>query len=109
MRKYSKAHYQANTTMYKSKSKVSMPRIVTRNKIWVAEYLRMNPCACGVSDIDVLQFDHDTALMSAKARRIGSYLAGSLEALQREIEKCTVRCANCHYKRTRQQMGWSWE
>jgi hypothetical protein len=30
----------------------------------------------------------------------------SLEAVMREVDKCDVRCANCHVIRTREQRGW---
>ena len=109
MKDYARQHYLDNTEMYKAKSKVSVPAIRARNKAWLKEYLQEHPCECGEADIEVLQFDHNDPLMDFKARRVSRYLSGSLEALQREVAKCTVRCANCHYRLTRKQMGWSWD
>jgi hypothetical protein len=30
----------------------------------------------------------------------------SLEVLQAELERCEVRCVNCHIRRTAQRFGW---
>ena len=52
-----------------------------------------------------LEFDHrDRATKSAEISRL---VAGgfSWEVLLREIEKCDVRCANCHRRRTADQFS----
>lgn len=65
----------------------------------MVEYLLEHPCVdCGLTDIVVLEFDHI-------ADKVGdvSTLAGSGRTWARitaEIEKCEVRCANCHRKKT---------
>lgn len=82
-------------------------RYKSRGEQHVLEYLRKNPCVdCGEDDIEVLQFDHVNPLDDHKAKRVGSYLTASLARLQEEIDKCEVRCANCHVRRTRKQLGW---
>jgi len=108
-RAYSKNHYVARPSLYKEKSKKSNKTYAELNRTWLAQYLTANPCVdCGESDINCLQFDHIEQLNNGKARRIGAYVNGSLKRLQQEVAKCHVRCANCHYKRTRIQMKWTW-
>ena len=74
---------------------------------YVYTYLKMNPCVdCGEDRIPTLQFDHiDPALKrfnitEAVRRRVG------LATLQVEINKCEVRCANCHAIKTSRDQGW---
>lgn len=68
-----------------------------RAKLIVLEYLQFHPCLdCGETDVLVLEFDH-----RGKKKACISFLVrmGRCSALLREIEKCDVRCANCHRKR----------
>lgn len=54
----------------------------------------------------VLDFDHfkgkKTCPVSTMARN-----GLSIERIQIEIDKCVVRCANCHRRRTYKQFGYS--
>ena len=65
----------------------------------VVDYLRQHPCVdCGEADWRVLQFDHirgrkSFTISDAVTHRNWVHIA-------KEIEKCDVRCANCHQKRT---------
>lgn len=80
---------------------MSTPRhIIQRNRRYTLQYLSTHPCVdCGETDIRVLQFDHiDPDL---KYDRVANLIfRSSLATLQAEIDKCEVRCANCHAKRT---------
>jgi hypothetical protein len=73
------------------------------NTLKFIEYFREHPCAnCGETDPLVLDFDHD----DPKAKRIEVSKMrnrNKWETILKEIEKCTVRCANCHRRRTHQQ------
>lgn len=66
---------------------------------WIVDYLLTHPCVdCGEADIRVLSFDH----MKKRSKRftIGCAIGHKpLSVIQREIAKCAVRCANCHFKR----------
>lgn len=64
-------------------------------------YLKTHPCVdCGESDPMVLQFDHRSD--SKKEFNIGeSWQSKGWETLLAEIEKCDVRCANCHQRITK--------
>ncbi len=67
----------------------------------VLNHLHTHPCIdCGESDPVVLEFDHreNTKKISAVAEMIGHNCGW--EKIKTEIEKCDVRCANCHRRRT---------
>ena len=92
---------------YKESREKAKTKTLARNRQYVLDHLSINPCIdCGESDVEVLQFDHIN-MVGKTGKRVGDYITGSLEGLQQEIEKCEVRCANCHIKRTRKQTGWS--
>lgn len=62
--------------------------------------LKNKPCMdCGISYPPcVMDFDHRDP--STKKRAVGSFVNSSLAALQEEIAKCDLVCANCHRLRT---------
>lgn len=96
---YSTAHYKKNKNNYLDKQR----RDRDRNKKFICDYLKIHPCVdCNESDIIVLQFDHknpnDKKDASEGISR-GITDKWSIKRLKEEIEKCDVRCANCHIKR----------
>jgi hypothetical protein len=72
----------------------------------LAEYFEDHPCVdCGETDVRCLEFDHrDRATKSAEISRLYKN-AASWRVMLREIEKCDVRCANCHRRRTSGQFS----
>jgi hypothetical protein len=58
---------------------------------------------CGETDPVVLEFDH----VRDKLKDIGYMVTVgfSWSAIQLEIEKCEVRCANCHRRKTARVQG----
>lgn len=104
---YNRDWYQENTDLQKERSKISRDRTRPEIRRKIQAYLKEHPCIdCGNNDIEVLEFDHRDA--SIKEFQIGNAIrrAISWKRIQLEIEKCDIRCANCHRKRTRQQLGW---
>lgn len=99
-------HYLANRNRYIQKARESNRRCNDRNRNYIFDYLLEHSCLdCEESDPIVLQFDHrgekaKTADISDLARW------SSLVRLQEEIEKCDVRCANCHLRKTAKEYGW---
>ena len=72
---------------------------------FVISYLLAHPCVdCGISDPLVLTFDHvrGTKKMDISQMVNQGY---SIEALKEEIEKCEVRCGNCHMRIEKQRRG----
>lgn len=98
-RKMWKLRYDENRP--KRIRQVGDSRVVRRGlaRAFRAEYLRTHPCVdCGESDPVVLDFDHlrDKEFNISEAVKLGV----SVERLKVEIEKCAVRCANCHRRIT---------
>lgn len=76
------------------------------NRARLTAYLRENPCVdCGEGDLRVLDLDHRDR---TQKRDVVSRLVfrAPWETVAREIALCDVRCANCHRRRTAQQLGW---
>ncbi len=67
----------------------------------VISYLKEHPCVdCGETDVVVLDFDHKDP--TTKRDDLGRLIAVgySWEYLQTEMNKCDVRCSNCHRRKT---------
>ena len=104
-REYAREHYRNNVAAYiaRAKARAAIDRL--ENRRIVASYLSMHPCVdCGEADPIVLEFDHrDPADKASEVSRlIHSSTPGKV---LREIEKCDVRCGNCHRIRTAAQFG----
>ena len=99
-RLYARAHYAANIDYYKEKAARHRTRQHVDNYCDLIAYLRAHPCVdCGETDVRVLQFDHvDPSLKSQDV----SVMVRSCQwsRVLDEIEKCEVRCANCHRLKT---------
>ena len=79
------------------------------NRRWLYELLKTKQCewpGCAVSDPDMLVFDH----VNPNDKRIEvSQMAQqtySLRAIEEEVGKCRILCANHHQKHTIQQFGY---
>ena len=77
-----------------------------RNQKYVYEYLLNHPCIdCGEIDPIVLEFDH---IKGQKIESVSKMIAQrtSISKIEKEIDKCKVRCANCHKRKTAKEQGW---
>lgn len=107
---YRRQHYQDNKEKYKEKARrwnrENMEEYRMKMRRYVFDYLLGHPCVdCGETNPIVLDFDH---VRGEKIMEI-SVMLGSmakLERIQAEIDKCDVRCANCHRIKTAKQRGW---
>lgn len=90
-RSHKEAHYK-NTRVLKEKYKGKLTS-------WLCNYLIKHPCIdCGEQDIIVLEFDHINGKKYKEVSKLVSRIL-SLDIVKREVEKCVVRCANCHSRR----------
>lgn len=71
-------------------------RFIESGKL-IYDYLVEHPCVdCGETNTVVLEFDH---VRGDKIKSISQMRVRSKEVIMEEIEKCEVRCRNCHIKR----------
>lgn len=91
-------YYRLNHEKYKADARRDHKNRNDRIRRWLDSYLKSHPCVdCGERDPIVLQFDH----LRDKLFTIGEVARRSL-SLRRviaEVEKCEVRCANCHFRK----------
>lgn len=92
----SKRHYEKHKDKIKARSKKRNKKQKRKNQAYVRLLKEKGCCVdCGESNSIVLDFDHVTgnkiSNISDMAR--GSY---SIKSIQKEIDKCEIRCSNCH-------------
>ncbi|WP_136056268.1 hypothetical protein [Microbacterium sp. K24] len=76
---------------------------------FISEYLRRHPCVdCGERDLRVLDFDHRPG--SGKRDGVMQLVRNgfNIPLVAAEVEKCDVRCRNCHAIATYERMGRNW-
>ncbi|MBU1046677.1 hypothetical protein KKH36_02775 [Patescibacteria group bacterium] len=93
--------YKYKEDLYKAQKR---HRIKIRQE--VLNFLTKKSCVdCGEKDPIVLDFDHIEK--NKKFKSVARMLAGhySWESVLKEINKCEIRCANCHRRRTYKQFN----
>jgi hypothetical protein len=76
--------------------KRSRDKSILRNKLYVKGYLENKSCVdCNNSDIRVLEFDHVRGIKLYNVSHMVTK-AYKLELIKEEIDKCEIRCCNCH-------------
>lgn len=107
-RKAMRKYYEKNIEEHKLIARERNNKIKNANRMWLAEYLMTHHCVdCGNSDIRVLEFDH---VSGKKIKGVARLISNgySIKSIIKEIEKCEVRCRNCHQIKTFERMGGSW-
>lgn len=102
-RAYQRRHYELNKDKYKATAKAFTERNRVKIRAYIRDYLAKHPCVdCGEGDIIVLDFDH---VRGKKKFSIGESVSSgySLATMIKEIEKCDIRCANCHRRKTHRE------
>lgn len=99
-------YYAANREACLERTAAVNRRRKLERQEYVKDYLSNNPCVdCGEDDFRVLEFDHRDP--ADKDVRVSVLVGGySMKRLIAEIEKCDVRCCNCHRIKTGEQFGW---
>lgn len=100
-REYRKSHYEANKQKYIDKAATWTHGRLKAFHEWVSTQQCID---CGNNDPRVLEFDH------VRGTKLGniSHMVGHVteEALQEELAKCEIVCANCHRIRTATRGNW---
>ncbi len=100
--------YEANREAHIQHVRVRNVRARAALYVLVGEYFRSHPCVdCGESDVRCLEFDHRDPIDKLSEVNILLKNVRSWAVVLREIEKCDVRCANCHRRWTAMQVN-SW-
>lgn len=101
-----KQHYKNNVDRHKTRVKIRNEKITKELRQIVLNYLQNGCVDCGETNIIVLEFDH---VRGQKIKAVTALMrnAVSEKTLISEIEKCEVRCANCHRIKTEERNpGW---
>ena len=104
-KKYRKYYYNENRDRLIKYSIESSKKITLRNQQYLWDYLKNRPCIdCGNDNPIVLEFDHREEKITevTKAAKNG----WSIENIKKEIDKCDIRCANCHRIKTFNDFNW---
>lgn len=107
-REYTRADYAKNKEKYVAKARRNNDRYKKEMYEWLTAYFSEHPCiGCGEVDPVVLEFDHrdDVEKLEAVSSLIQQ---GAYRAAREEVQKCDVRCCNCHRRRTAKQGNWYW-
>lgn len=96
-RVYNRRHYLRHKGAYLERARRSnRARREALRKI-ILDHLATHPCVdCGEADPVVLEFDH---VRGDKDNEVTRMVNAPAEKVLAEIEKCEVRCANCHRRR----------
>lgn len=105
-RRYHRAYFQRRKATLAAKTKRWTLHQRRTNFELVFDYLSGHPCIdCGEADPVVLEFDHVSP--NGKRGCVSVLARGcSRKALLAEIDKCVVRCANCHRRKTAREFGY---
>ena len=95
--KYNKEWYAKNKKKKKLQSQKSRKRAVKRNRKFVEFYKIEHPCPCGEKEPCCLSFHHESGDKTGNISDMVNRGYG-LKRIQKEIEKCTILCLNCHAK-----------
>lgn len=105
-REMDRDYYGRNAEKFLERNKAT----IIANKVRIVEYLKKHPCVdCGEKDILVLEFDHREGNPKKRVTELVCQ-ASTWNTILKEIEKCDVRCANCHARITRKRANdWRWQ
>jgi len=100
--------YEGNKKAHIAANRAAMDRRRVEVQEFVWNFLLSHPCAdCGEGDPIVLDFDHLYGKRK-HTRGVSEMTRGchTVETVAAEIEKCAVRCANCHRRKTARERGY---
>lgn len=99
-----KIWYIKNKIKYRKLALIWIKKRKIEVRKFLLEYLKHNPCIdCKkIFPPECMDFDH----IKDKKCNISTMMSNSIEQIKKEIEKCEVRCANCHRIKTARQLNW---
>jgi hypothetical protein len=103
---YRHMHYLANKPDYIRRAVAQVARRRIESQREILHYLNTHPCVdCGMTNVIVLEFDHRDP-RTKRANVASMMVSKRWPRVLAEIEKCDVRCVNCHRRKTARDFGW---
>lgn len=100
-----RAAYRKNRKHYLAYRAVYNKRRRDEVVAFLLNHFSQHSCVdCGITDPVVLEFDHVRGKKTMAVSRMISQRY-PLDIIKKEIEKCDVRCRNCHIRKTARQFG----
>ena len=101
MRRYIQNHYYKNIDYYVEKAVRRKKAYLRETYKRILDYLLEHPCVdCNETDPIVLEFDHIDSQTKLDAISDMVKCQRPWRVIFAEIQKCQVRCANCHMRKT---------
>lgn len=101
------AYYKRNVIKHKKATAARRRAEITRRKMWLNTYLDQHPCVDrGESDRLVLEFDHVRGVKGGCVTKM-LWNQAPWRVIYEEIDKCDIRCANCHRRATHRRGNFS--
>lgn len=103
----SRKYYGKNKDKEKKRTTSRRKSKQNEARAYLLDYLQSHPCIdCGEANILTLEFDHIDS--STKIDNVSNMVIQGrlLKDIKCEVNKCEVRCANCHKIKTAQQQTW---
>jgi hypothetical protein len=96
-----KAWYVANRVPHQIRVAARRRRVRAEYRALLGAYLVAHPCVvCGENDLRVLDFDHRPGSDKIESVAVMVMTQMPWHRVLAEIDKCDVRCANCHRRIT---------
>ena len=106
-RSCSRDWYLAHQEEHKANVRERNTRVRREYAARLVDYFLDHPCVdCGDDDVRVLEFDHEDPSQKTGDVTTMANCAASWSRIEAEIAKCSVRCANCHRRRTALMFGY---
>lgn len=103
----SKEYYARNQKLHSRNVNIRKRVNIKKTQQLIFDYFKTHPCVdCGATNPVVLEFDHRDTSTKYKIVSLMIFQGYAWSRIQEEINKCDVRCANCHRIRTSVQFGW---
>lgn len=100
---YDKKYVQKNKGKHAALNKLNRRKA----RQYVYDFLKTHPCVdCGENNIVCLDFDHIDPKSKFKSVSALVHSLCVLSTIQKEMDKCEVRCSNCHRKKTAEDFNW---
>lgn len=103
-RERSRLYYKDNTFEHRKVTMSRRRKLRDEAQKAILEFFKMHPCVdCGEADPIVLEMDHQFD----KKHGVSYMMSGgySWVSIRKEMDKCQVRCCNCHRRKTAFEIG----